>query len=536
MQRSLLAPAAAALILGLPYVALGAWLQHAKGLQSLAAFVVSVVLLQWLLAMAARNWRLFLLLQFPLLLLSVLFAAYTISLSGPPSDFIAYVLATTSWEEVRGFLGIWQGTRWLLAAVMLALVYLALALWCAPQPISSGRNLRIRYSMLGAVAVMSAYAANSPAAFIDGIAVNPVIGTAMFLAGPMRMAVAQVNGTGLHKVRYGASRSGPEEVHILIIGESARRASWSVYGYERKTTPYLEQLGSEAVFFQHAVADANYTARVVPILLTGMSPDRFDMGNVRGNLVDLAKEAGYSTAWLMNQDPHVSLAVGVHADQMHYPPPISSVMAGHLPLDEVLLPDLQRALERRGAAQFIGLHVIGSHWEYLSRYPASFQRYDIGHDLGFMSASSPSSGQHVVNSYDNSVIYTDWFLQQVIERARKLSVPATVTFISDHGEDLYALDGNAGHGSSTYTAHQFDIPGFVWMNAAYRDAHADKARAIAQNAGEEIRSHNFFYSMADLMGIRWPGESPAQSFASASFVPDTNTPVIAGDKLVAFGN
>src|SRR6202034_3013656 len=135
-----------------------------------------------------------------------------------------------------------------------------------------------------------AYAANSPAAFIDGIAVNPVIGTAMFLAGPMRMAVAQVNGTGLHKVRYGASRGGPEEVHILIIGESARRASWSVYGYERKTTPYLEQLGSEAVFFQHAVADANYTARVVPILLTGMSPDRFDMGNVRGNLVDLAKE------------------------------------------------------------------------------------------------------------------------------------------------------------------------------------------------------------------------------------------------------
>jgi len=224
------------------------------------------------------------------------------------------------------------------------------------------------------------------------------------------------------KAPYGASRTGPEEVHILIIGESARRASWSVYGYERKTTPFLEQLGGEAVFFQHAVADANYTARVVPILLTGMSPDRFDMASVRGNLVDLAREAGYSTAWLMNQDPHISLAVGVHADQMHYPPPISSVMSGHLPRDEVLLPDLQRALERRGAAQFIGLHVIGSHWEYLSRYPPSFERYDVGHDLGFMSASSPRSGQHVVNSYDNSVIYTDWFLQQVIERARKLSV------------------------------------------------------------------------------------------------------------------
>ena len=398
MQRSRLAAAAAFFILVLPYIALGVWLQHAKGLQSLAAFVVSVLLLEWLLAMAARTWRVFLLIQFPLLLLSVVFTAYTIALSGPPGDFIAYVLATTSWEEVRGFLGIWQGTRWLLAAVMLALLYLWLALWCAQQPISSGRNLRVRYGVLGAVAVLSAYAARSPAAFIDGIAVNPLIGTAMFLAGPMRMAVAQVNGTGLRKLPYGASRTGPEEVHILIIGESARRASWSVYGYERKTTPFLEQLGGEAVFFQHAVADANYTARVVPILLTGMSPDRFDMASVRGNLVDLAREAGYSTAWLMNQDPHISLAVGVHADQMHYPPPISSVMSGHLPRDEVLLPDLQRALERRGAAQFIGLHVIGSHWEYLSRYPPSFERYDVGHDLGFMSASSPRSGQHVVTS------------------------------------------------------------------------------------------------------------------------------------------
>ena len=536
MQRSRLVSAAAFLLLALPNVALGAWLLQAKGLQSLAAFFVSLVLLSWLLAMATRTWRGFLLINFPLLLLSVLFAAYTISLSAPPGDFIAYVLATTSWEEVRGFLGIWQGTRWLLVAVLLALVYLWLAVWHAPHPISSGHNPRVRYSILGAVAVMSAYAAHSAAAFMDGVAINPLIGTAMFLAGPMRMAVAQVNGTGLRRIPFGASRSGPEEVHILIIGESARRASWSVYGYERKTTPYLEQLGSEVVFFQHAVADANYTARVVPILLTGMSPARFDMASITGNLVDLAREAGYSTAWLMNQDVHVSLAVGVHADQMHYPPPISAVMSGHLPLDEVLLPDLQRALERRGTAQFIGLHVIGSHWEYISRYPQSFQRYDVGHDLGFMSASSQQSAQHVINAYDNSVIYTDWFLQQVIERARKLSVPATVTFISDHGEDLFGLDGNAGHGTSTYTAHQFDIPGFVWMNSAYRSAHADKARAIAQNAGKEIRSHNLFYSLADMMGIRWPQEAPAQSFASADFVPDTNTPVIAGDTLVAFGN
>jgi len=45
---------------------------------------------------------------------------------------------------------------------------------------------------------------------------------------------------------------------------------------------------------------------------------------------------------------------------------------------------------------------------------------------------------------------------------------------------------------------------------------------------EEIRSHNLFYSLADVMGIRWPEVSSSQSFASKDFVPDTIDPLVAG--------
>jgi hypothetical protein len=58
-------------------------------------------------------------------------------------------------------------------------------------------------------------------------------------------------------------------------------------------------------------------------------------------------------------------------------------------------------------------------------------------------------------------------------------------------------------------------------------------RAIIQNADQEIRSHNIFYSMADLMGIQWPGASPVDSFASDRFVPDLQSPQIAGGTLVS---
>jgi glucan phosphoethanolaminetransferase (alkaline phosphatase superfamily) len=95
------------------------------------------------------------------------------------------------------------------------------------------------------------------------------------------------------------------------------------------------------------------------------------------------------------------------------------------------------------------------------------------------------------------------------------------------------LDGNTGHGTATYTRHQFDIPAFIWVNAAYRSTHPDKVQTIAQNADKEIRSHNIFNSMADLMGIHWPGALPSESFASTQFVPDLKSPHIAGGTLVS---
>jgi glucan phosphoethanolaminetransferase (alkaline phosphatase superfamily) len=224
--------AATFIVLCLPYLALGAWLGHAKGMQSVAAYVASVGLLLWLFAFVARTWRRFFLLQFPLLLLGVAFAAYTLSFDNLPGQVIAYVLATSSWEEVRGFFSIWQGQRLLLAALLLASIYLILAWRSPPRPIPRSRNVYLRWGPMVAVVLLSGYAAPNSAALIDGIATNPIFGTAMFLDGPLRHAEAAVNGTAMQKLSYGASHIHSEEVHILVIGESARRDSWSAVSGE----------------------------------------------------------------------------------------------------------------------------------------------------------------------------------------------------------------------------------------------------------------------------------------------------------------
>jgi glucan phosphoethanolaminetransferase (alkaline phosphatase superfamily) len=81
--------------------------------------------------------------------------------------------------------------------------------------------------------------------------------------------------------------------------------------------------------------------------------------------------------------------------------------------------------------------------------------------------------------------------------------------------------------------HAFEIPAFMRVNDAFRQAHPEKVTAMQANASKEIRSHDVFGTVADLMGISWPGANPVRSFASDKFVPDSAMQHCAGGQLVS---
>jgi glucan phosphoethanolaminetransferase (alkaline phosphatase superfamily) len=515
-----------------PYAVLAWWMGRTGRAHSLAGFLEAVTVTWILLAAATQNWRRFFLWQFPLFLLGIAFAAYTVAFRNPPGNLLATIIATSTPGEFAGFFSVWSGQRLLLAGLFLSGVYLCAA-WRVPAVrISSRRATLLRTGVLGLTGALGLAAAIHADTLIDGLVLDPLIGSAVFVAGPLHEARLALGGKDIVKVPYGATRHGAEEVHILVIGESGRRNSWSVYGYGRPTTPYLDSIKNELILFADAVADANLTAYAVPMLLTGMSPETYDIAAVRGNIVDLAKEAGYSTSWMTNQDLGVSALVGMAAQRTVHANMLTPYFGGAPTLDGSMLPPFEAETRRKGASRFVSLHAMGSHWEYYRRYPPQFQRFGSAKGLKFISAFTGRPDQSVVDAYDNSVLYTDWFLHQVIESARMLKVPATVTYMADHGEDLYSLDGASGHGYPTFTPHQFAVPAFVWANSAYREAHPDKIAALQANAGKEIRTHDVFFSLADLMGISWPGAKRHGSFASSDFVPDTAGKVLAGGKLV----
>jgi glucan phosphoethanolaminetransferase (alkaline phosphatase superfamily) len=512
---------------GAPFIAMLLWSWSTQPLRSVLTLVATVILVTMSLAACARTWRRFFLWTFPLWVVATAYSTYAILSDKVPGPAVALLLSGASWEEISGLFGVWQ-QKWMTLPIMGVLaLYLILASRLPVWPIFSRTITAVVRVLLVLTVPMAVYAAQNSTQLVVGLALNPVIGSLMFFGVQMPRAHDELRGKLVVKRPFHAQRTGTdEEVHVLIIGESARRASWSAYGYARATTPYLDGLekDKEAIFLRDAMSDANLTILAVPIILTGLTPQEAAQGRRRGgNLLDLAKETGYTTSWLVNQDVTVSTSMGMAADHLDYPPDLQEGLFGRRTLDETLLPAYRREIARTGRARLIGMHVMGSHWEYYLRYPKRFQRFGSAQKLSMLSSATTDRSMVATleDAYDNSVLYTDWFLQQVIEQARGLQVPATVTFIPDHGEASPSLDGGAvGHGAAHYVPAEFEIPAFIWVNAAYRKAHPEKVAALEANASQEIRSHDVFYTVADLMGIAWPGAAPERSFASERFVPD----------------
>jgi glucan phosphoethanolaminetransferase (alkaline phosphatase superfamily) len=515
------------------------WSLNRQTTRSVVALVASTIFVTMLLGLCARTWRRFALLTLFPWIIAATFATYTVLADRVPGRTIALLLSGASWEEIIGLFGIWQQKWLLLPIVGILALYLVLCAQLPRDPIFSRATSGVAKVLLFVMAPMLVYAAQNRAELVAGIKLNPIIGSFFFFGQQVPSARDELHGKFVVKTPFRAERIGTgEEVHVLIVGESARRNSWSAYGYPRETTPYLDRLkrDKEIILLQDAMSDANLTILAVPIMLTGMTPqDEAHGRRAHGNLLDLVKEGGYQTNWLVNQDVSVSTAIGIAADHLEYPPDLHEGTFGRSALDEVLLPGYRRAVERTGQPRFIGMHLMESHWEYYKRYPKAFQHFGSAQRISTLTSATTDRSMVSVlaDAYDNSVLYFDWFLEQVIEEARHLNVPATVTFIPDHGEASPYLDAGAvGHGGAAYVAAEFEIPAFVWVNSAYRTAHPEKVAALETNASKEIRTHDVFYTVADLMGVTWPGADPKRSFASGQFVPDSTKEHLARGVLV----
>ena len=292
---------------------------------------------------------------------------------------------------------------------------------------------------------------------------------------------------------YQIHRDNP--VVVLVIGEAARAANFSMYGYDRRTNPAL--LRNNAVALPNSTACATYTTAAIACMLG-------HNGMTANNTVDYENLPTYLqrnkvvVSWRSNNTGHPEMEIQrfLKAGELR-----KSCVGSGCDYDQVLLTGLKATLQRNESRpRLIVLHQSGSHGPaYWTKYPPGFDQFNpVCRSVDLQSCSR----SELINTYDNTIYFTDYLLGLLISTLQVLpDIPSVVIYISDHGESL----GEAGlylHGTPMAFAPdvQKNIPFVVWMSETFQ-----RQRAITNSdllRAASYSHHNIFHSVMGALGLR----------------------------------
>ena len=299
------------------------------------------------------------------------------------------------------------------------------------------------------------------------------------------------------------------EVYVYIIGEASRAMNWQLYGYGRETNPLLSGVG-DLVVFRDVLTQSNTTHKSVPLILSSVATGEHEELYRRKGLPALFNEAGFDTWFISNQSPQGAMIDHLAHDARHV---IYIRSPRH---DTQLLDEMRKALERSTSQKLLFvLHCYGSHFSYHQRYPREFAHFQPDNDVAIARQHRPM----LVNAYDNSIRYTDYFLAQTIDYLRSLKgTSSALLYCADHGEDLIDDDRERFlHASPTTTAYQLYVASLAWFSEDYRTHFPEKAAAAEANETAPATTHALFHTMADMASIRGRFLSTKVSLVSPDF-------------------
>lgn len=298
--------------------------------------------------------------------------------------------------------------------------------------------------------------------------------------------------------RTGQPAAG-REIYVLVVGETSRAMEWSLYGYERSTTPRMEQLDG-LVHFTDVVTQSNNTHKSVPIILSAASAENYDPIYRQKSIVTAFKEAGFKTYVIANQKLTLSMIgafyreadVFVDASRLHTNRRSASTH------DENVLPYIDEAIRSTDDNLFIVLHTYGSHFNYHERYPRDFACYQPDKAPAIRAAYV----RELRNAYDNSIRYTDHILGEITRKLQESGACSTLLYLSDHGEDIFDDARHRYlHASPIPTYYQLHIPYIIWFSEAYRREFPEKYRTAVAHSSWPVSTNSVFPTVLDLAGI-----------------------------------
>lgn len=302
---------------------------------------------------------------------------------------------------------------------------------------------------------------------------------------------------------------------VIVAGETGRAQNWSLGGYGRDTNPELAK--RDIVYYPNATSCGTATATSLPCMFSPLTRDQYSYEGGLGNedLLDVLMHAGFEVEWWDNNTGDKNVG-----DRLPVRPRMMTAADGAefcFPecIDGVFLKSLQEKADTITENTVIVLHQIGSHG------PSYWLRYPTDREIFSPACKTPEltdcSSEEIVNAYDNTIAYTDWFLAQVIDvlDASDRVIPA-MYYVSDHGESL----GEGGlylHGTPYFMAPEYQtrVPMVIWMSERFRDSLSVDADCLKAAAAQPVSHDNMFSTVLGMVDVTTTAKDDALDLAGS---------------------
>lgn len=250
-------------------------------------------------------------------------------------------------------------------------------------------------------------------------------------------------------------------VGVVVIGESATRNNWGLYGYARNTTPRMEALREELAVVSNVTATSASTGQAMRYLLTEATMEK--PRTTKCTLAQCYRAMGARTALVSNQArwgrwggvegllfTGCETNIYLRSETKRRPLYDTEVLG---PLDELIAQAGEGSL-------IVFLHLQGSHEPFFPNYPREWNRF---------------GERTMLDAYDNTILFTDHLLGEIIARLKATGGRAFLFYTSDHGESPRSAHWRDGRSEDLLA-----VPCVVWRSEGRIDARELDGRRLDQ--------------------------------------------------------
>ena len=430
---------------------------------------------------------LFVIIAFITLFLPLLLLCYLIATNSLISSDIIIALAQTNGAEGAEFFVSNVNYKWLLALLFLiAVIYINCKayenLTCDPKA-KVTTSFSIAIILIGSIFLAIPRIDYLPFAVVK--VTSRQLDNFAFYKQQKGVRLQKLSTLTSLKLNPDVDKDG--NLFVLVIGESQSASHIQAYGYQKATTPKLVERLKEPnhLLFNNVFSSWPQTVQALSYALT--NANQYNQVEVSDaySLIEIARAVGFDTYWLSNQRKYGMYETPITVISSTANHEIwtngSAKMEGVF-FDEELVNRLPKVDPNKNT--LIIIHLMGSHQKYEKRVPKEFRQF--------------TGADEVVASYDNSILYTDYVVDEIYNKAKKNPAFKALVYFSDHGEEPHVV---GGHDPVNVTYQMLKVPLFVYLSDSYRKNHLNLFESLKTNEHKYFSNDLIFDLMVSLMRI-----------------------------------